>query len=99
MGHLPALDFCIRDTTNFYSTAPVTVTSKVTMKFSVATLLLGLGAVNAVDLTPDNYDALTAGMLFIDGWVVNCGLLVIARPLLPRMTAPPRCSVFFVVIP
>jgi hypothetical protein len=31
------------------------------MKFTIATLLLSLTAVNAVDLTPDNYDELTAG--------------------------------------
>jgi hypothetical protein len=35
-----------------------------TMKFTIATLLLGLTAVNAVDLTPDNYDELTAGKSF-----------------------------------
>jgi hypothetical protein len=34
------------------------------MKFTIATLLLGLTAVNAVDLTPDNYDELTAGKSF-----------------------------------
>jgi hypothetical protein len=31
------------------------------MKFTATTLLLSLAAVNAVDLTPDNYDELTAG--------------------------------------
>jgi hypothetical protein len=34
------------------------------MKFSIATLLLGLGAASALDLTPDNWDTATAGMFF-----------------------------------
>ena len=32
------------------------------MKFVIATLLLGLGAVSAMELTPDNWDAAVAGM-------------------------------------
>jgi hypothetical protein len=36
------------------------------MKFVAAIALLSLGAVNALDLTADNYEASTAGMLLKD---------------------------------
>jgi hypothetical protein len=62
------------------------------MKFTVATFLLGLAAVNAVDLTPDNYDTLTAGTSSTSiGFLL--GLALLLSPSLfsfPRIhTTPP----------